>query len=130
MLLGLIGVHLQWEKNQQYFLIGIVIFIFIGFSARDISQFSNYTQEKEALYSPFSHFLVFKNYIKDGHHHIYMRQIEIGLYPNNIIWVDDNILNKDWENKELMEMAYYNSKVLKIIPKISTETAFGFYYFF
>ena len=55
-----------------------------------------------------------------------MRQIEIGLYPNNIIWVDDNILNKDWENKKLMEMAYYNSKVLKIIPKISTETALAF----
>ena len=55
-----------------------------------------------------------------------MRQIEIGLYPSNIIWVDDNILNSDWENKHLMEIAYYNSKILKIIPKISTETALGF----
>ena len=55
-----------------------------------------------------------------------MRQIEIGLYPNNIIWVDDNILNPDWENKTLMEIAYYNSKVLKIIPKITTETALAF----
>ena len=97
-----------------------------SFSSRDISKFSNYTKEKEALYPPFSHFLVFKNEISDGHHHIYMRQIEIGLYPNNIIWVDDNILNKDWENKKLMELAYYNSKVLKIIPKISTETALSF----
>jgi hypothetical protein len=97
-----------------------------SFSARDITKFSNYTAEKEALYPPFSHFLVFKNIIEKGHHHIYMRQIEIGLYPNNIIWVDDNILNKDWENKKLMEMAYYNSKVLKIIPKISTETALAF----
>lgn len=97
-----------------------------SFSSRDISKFSNYTNEKEALYPPFSHFLVFKNYIEDGHHHIYMRQIEIGLYPNNIIWVDDNILNENWENKGLMEKAYYNSKVLKIIPKISTETALAF----
>ena len=55
-----------------------------------------------------------------------MRQIEIGLYPNNIIWVDDNILNPDWENKNLMEVAYYNSKILKIIPKITTETALAF----
>ena len=55
-----------------------------------------------------------------------MRQIEIGLYINNIIWVDDNILNPDWENKGLMEIAYYNSKILKIIPKISTETALAF----
>ncbi len=55
-----------------------------------------------------------------------MRQIEIGLYLNNIIWVDDNILNANWENKKLMEIAYYNSKILKIIPKISTETALAF----
>ena len=64
-----------------------------------MSQFSSYSEEKEALYSPFSHFLVFKNEIRKNRHHIYMRQIEIGLYPNNIIWVDDNILNPDWENK-------------------------------
>ena len=101
-------------------------FYIYSFSARDISDFSNFEGEKEALYSPFSHFLVFKNEIRDKHHHIYMRQIEIGLYPNNIIWVDDNILNKDWENKRLMEMAYYNSRILKIIPKISTETALAF----
>ena len=43
-----------------------------------------------------------------------MRQIEIGLYVDNIIWVDDNIFNSDWANKELMEIAYYNSKILKI----------------
>jgi hypothetical protein len=100
-------------------------FHIFSFSSRDISKFSNF-DEKEALYSPFSHFLVFKNEIRDNHHHIYMRQIEIGLYPNNIIWVDDNILNRDWENKKLMEIAYYNSRVLKIIPKVSTQTALSF----
>ena len=128
---GVVVTWLNWSssamgKKPTVFSNRNCYFYIYSFSARDISQFSNYTQEKEALYSPFSHFLIFKNYIKDGHHHIYMRQIEIGLYPNNIIWVDDNILNKDWENKELMEMAYYNSKVLKIIPKISTETALAF----
>ena len=100
-------------------------FHIFSFSSRDISKFSNF-DEKEALYSPFSHFLVFKNEIRGNHHHIYMRQIEIGLYPNNIIWVDDNILNRDWENKKLMEIAYYNSRVLKIIPKVSTQTALSF----
>ena len=101
-------------------------FYIYSFSSREISQFSVYSDEKEALYPPFSHFLVFKNEIRNNRHHIYMRQIEIGLYPNNIIWVDDNILNSDWENKSLMEVAYYNSKILKIIPKISTETAMAF----
>ena len=46
-----------------------------------------------------------------------MRQIEIGLYINNIVWVDDNILNSNWENKHLMEMAYEKKKTLKIIPQ-------------
>ena len=45
---------------------------------------------------------------------------------SNIVWVDDNILNKDWENKALMEKAYAIKKDLKIIPKISTECALGF----
>ena len=101
-------------------------FYIYSLSSRDITDFSNFQTEKEALYPPFSHFLVFKNVISGGHHHIYMRQIEIGLYPNNIIWVDDNIFNSNWENKFLMELAYYNSKMLKIIPKISTETAISF----
>ena len=55
-----------------------------------------------------------------------MRQIEIGLYINNIVWVDDNILNSNWENKGLMEKAYSIKRDLKIIPKISTECALGF----
>ncbi len=128
---GVVVTWLNWSssamgKKPTVFSDRNCYFYIYSFSARDISKFSNYTKEKEALYSPFSHFLVFKNIISDGHHHIYMRQIEIGLYPNNILWVDDNILNKDWENKRLMEMAYYNSKVLKIIPKMSTETALAF----
>ena len=128
---GVVVTWLNWSssamgKEPTVFSSRNCYFHIYSFSSRDISKFSNYTKEKEALYPPFSHFLVFKNEISDGHHHIYMRQIEIGLYPNNIIWVDDNILNKDWENKRLMEMAYYNSKVLKIIPKISTETALAF----
>ena len=45
---------------------------------------------------------------------IYMRQIEIGLYINNIIWADDNILNSNWENKGLMEKAYSIKRDLKM----------------
>jgi hypothetical protein len=97
-----------------------------SFSSREISQFSIYSSEKEALYSPFSHFLVFKKEIKNGKTHIYMRQIEIGLYIHNIVWVDDNILNSNWENKGLMEKAYSIKRDLKIIPKISTECALSF----
>ena len=123
---------MQWssskigKKPADYFAQRNTWFYIYSFSSREISQFSVYSEEKEALYPPFSHFLVFKNEIRNKRHHIYMRQIEIGLYPNNIIWVDDNILNPDWENKYLMESAYYSSKILKIIPKISTDTALAF----
>ena len=97
-----------------------------SFSSREISQFSIYSTEKEALYSPFSHFLVFKKEYRNDKTMIYMRQIEIGLYINNIIWTDDNILNSNWENKDLMEKAYSIKRDLKIIPKISTECALSF----
>ena len=97
-----------------------------SFSSREISQFSIFDSEREALYSPFSHFLVFKKEYENNKYHIYMRQIEIGLYVNNMIWVDDNIFNQNWENKALMEKAYSIKKDLKIIPKISTECALGF----
>ena len=97
-----------------------------SFTSREISQFSVYSNEKEALYSPFSHFLVFKKEVEGEKTMIYMRQIEIGLYINNIVWVDDNILNSNWENKGLMEKAYSIKRDLKIIPKITTECALAF----
>ena len=97
-----------------------------SFSSREISQFSVYSTEKEALYSPFSHFLVFKKTVINNKTHVFMRQIEIGLYINNIVWVDDNILNANWENKGLMEKAYSIKRNIKIIPKISTECALAF----
>jgi hypothetical protein len=102
------------------------IFYIYSINAREISKFSYYSSEKEVLYSPFSHFLVFKKEYVNGKYRIYMRQIEIGLYVNNIVWVDDNILNANWENKTLMEMAYLKNKTLKIIPKITTDTAMAF----
>jgi len=129
---GTIVTWMQWSSSKigqepaEDFAKRNTWFYIYSFSSREISQFSIYSEEKEALYPPFSHFLVFKNEIREHKHHIYMRQIEIGLCPNNIIWVDDNILNSDWENKNLMEIAYYNSKHLKIIPKINTETALSF----
>ena len=97
---GVVITWLNWSsssmgKEPQVYSDRNCYFHIYSFSSRDIADFSNFTNEKEALYPPFSHFLVFKNEIIGSHHHIYMRQIEIGLYPNNIIWVDDNILNKD-----------------------------------
>ena len=83
---------------------------------RNISQFSTYYGEKEVLFTPFSRFLVIgqrkesfkKSFFGKRFHYtaIYMREIEVGL--NNckpVLWVDDNILNPNWENKLIMEQA-------------------------
>ena len=129
---GTVVTWLQWSSSKigtipaPYFEKRNTWFYIYSFNSREISQFSVYSEEKEALYSPFSHFLVFKKVYSNGKYKIYMRQIEIGLYIKNIVWVDDNILNSNWENKQLMEMAYYRDKTLKIIPKISTATALAF----
>ena len=114
-------------KNASPYFSGRNTWFYIySFNARDISNFSIYSTEKEGLYSPFSHFLVFKKEYSKDKYNIYMRQIEIGLYINNIVWVDDNIFNSKWEYKHLMEMACYKNKYLKIIPKNSTDTAMAF----
>jgi len=87
---GTVVTWMQWSSSKigkepaDYFAQRNTWFYIYSFSSREISQFSVYSEEKEALYPPFSHFLVFKNEIRNKRHHIYMRQIEIGLYPNNI----------------------------------------------
>ena len=94
---GKIVTWVQWssskigDKPAPFFQSKNTRFYIYSFSSRDISQFSIFSSEKEALYSPFSHFLVFKKVIEDDKYKIYMRQIEIGLYINNILWVVDNI---------------------------------------
>ena len=114
------------KEISPYFRNRNTLFYIYSFSARDISKFSAYSIEKETLYPPFSHFLTFKKEFKYQKTCIYMRQIEIGLYINNIIWIDDKIFNSNWENKNLMEMAYSIKSNLKIIPKISTDCALAF----
>ena len=129
---GTVVTWLQWSSSKigqnpaPSFSSRNTWFYIYSLSSREISQFSIYSTEKEALYPPFSHFLVFRKEYSGGKYKIYMRQIEIGLYLNNIVWVDDNIFNSNWENKVLMEKAYYINRALKIIPKVSTDVAMAF----
>lgn len=55
-----------------------------------------------------------------------MREIFIGQSNRNVLWVDDNIFDKQWENKLIMEKAIVNDPLLNIIPKVSTECALAF----
>jgi len=104
---------------------------------RDISRFSEISSEKEVLFTPFTRFLVLdkkENRFKkpDGTWNdfteIWMREVEVGLFDARpILWVDDNIFNKDWENKTLMEDA---QKIIdlnvRFICKPTTELAMAY----
>jgi len=105
-----------------------VLHIF-SLSGRCIQPFSNFPDEKEVLFAPWCTFLVTKKEQgEDGKTHIYVRQVELGITQNTIFWVDDKIMDANWENKILME--YLTSqglqRNLRIIPKISTNLALSF----
>lgn len=106
------------------------VFHIFSLSGRLIQQFSNFGHEKEVLFVPWSTFIVTKKEIKEDEDevHIYFRQVELGTTKNTILWVDDMILNPEWENKELMEKLTSQglSKALRIIPKVSTNSALAF----
>ena len=44
----------------------------------------------------------------------------MGQSNKNILWVDDKIFNKEWENKGIMERAALKDPLINIIPKVST----------
>jgi hypothetical protein len=56
-----------------------------------------------------------------------MREVELGLFDcKPILWVDDEIFNKEWENKDLMEDATKLSQNIRFICKPSTTLAIKF----
>jgi len=114
-------------KNPQPFLKKRNTWFYIySLNSKDISEFIPYSEAKTVLYNPLSFFLVFKKEYKEGKNIIYMRQIEIGLYINNIIWINKNILSDKYENKDLIEKACSNKLDFKIIPKTSIQLALDF----
>ena len=114
-------------KNPSPFLASRnTIFYIYSFNAKEIPQYNNFSSEKEVIYSPFSHFLIFKKEYKDGQNFIHMRQIEIGLHTNNIIYVDKLIFSSKYESQWLIKEACQTKLDLKIIPKISAECALAF----
>lgn len=69
---GTVITWLQWssskigKKPADYFKKRNTWFFIYSLTSREISQFSVYSNEKEALYSRFSHFLIFKNELKNN----------------------------------------------------------------
>ena len=117
------------SKNEhllQTFKIRNTRMIIYSLTGRDISNFSCYAGEREILFLPYAHFIVFEHKLEKGIHYIYMRQIDLGVSTKNVLWVDDEIFNPDWENKTIMELANQMDPKIKFIPKASTECAVSY----
>jgi len=113
------------------------VFIIYSLTGRRIQHLSNYVNEDEVLFLPHSHFLVVKkqdietinkeNKIETKYH-IYLRQVELGLSQMTILWVDDRILEPNWENRKHMEKAsaHHVVKNIRFVPKTNTDAAISF----
>ncbi|CAF3752856.1 unnamed protein product [Rotaria socialis] len=119
------------EKGSTWFTKRNTIMTIFSLTGRSIRYFSNCDKtEDEVLFLPHSSFLVchldFDENLKKNR--IFLRQIELGLCKNVVMWVDDNIFNPNWENKEHMEKASTQGTHVNVhfIPKSSTELALAF----
>ncbi|CAF4932201.1 unnamed protein product, partial [Rotaria socialis] len=119
------------EKGSTWFTKRNTIMTIFSLTGRSIRYFSNCDKtEDEVLFLPHSSFLVchldFDENLKKNR--IFLRQIELGLCKNVVMWVDDNIFNPNWENKEHMEKASTQGTRVNVhfIPKSSTELALAF----
>ncbi|CAF5034417.1 unnamed protein product [Rotaria sp. Silwood1] len=57
-----------------------------------------------------------------------MRQVELDLSKWSVLWVDNNIFDENWENKQHMETAAAKALNLNVhfIPKSTTNSALSF----
>ena len=97
---------------------------------RHIAQFSNYGKsEDEVLFTPFTRLLVL-NTTKDsdGNWVIRLREVELGLTKGlPLLWVDDRVLEEDFELKPMMEEAMQlTCRDIKYILKTSTDSAMAY----
>ena len=97
---------------------------------RHIAQFSNYGKsEDEVLFTPFTRMLVLKTAKdSDGNWVIRLREVELGLTKGlPLLWVDDRVLDADFEMKEMMEEAMQHThRDIKYILKDSTASAMAY----
>ena len=108
-------------------------FVVWSIKGRHIARFSNFgVAEDEVLFTPFTRLLVLKVERRDGvdgiEYTIHLREIELGLTKGlPLLWVDDKILDADFEMKGMMEQAMVRAgRDIKYILKPSTKLALAF----
>ncbi|CAF1208383.1 unnamed protein product [Adineta ricciae] len=116
-------------NNMIHFQNRNTVFKITSLTGRAIQYFSNCADEEdEVLFLPHSSFLVCSVVDSRPQRQIFLRQIELGLSKYVILWVDDNIFDEDWGNKQLMERATTQGTSVNVhfIPKSNTEAALSF----
>jgi len=103
-------------------------FIIQSINGRSIVPFSNFPEENEILFHPCSTFFVVKEETQGDKTLIYLRQTELGMSDNTILWVDDKIFNENWEYKPLFDRlcGQAHQYGFRVIPKSSTAQAQNF----
>ncbi len=103
-------------------------FIIQSITGKSIVRFSNFAGENEILFHPCSTFFVLKKEIQDDKTLIYLRQTELGMSDNTILWVDDQIFSENWEHKPFYDKlsGYAHQHGVRVIPKSSTAQAQSF----
>ncbi|CAF1409831.1 unnamed protein product [Adineta steineri] len=115
--------------NMTHFTGRNTVFKITSLTGRAIQYFSNCAEEEdEVLFLPHSSFLVCRVVEREPQRQIFLRQIELGLSKYVILWVDDNIFDENWGNKQLMEKATTlgTSVNVHFIPKSNTDSALSF----
>ncbi|CAF1360420.1 unnamed protein product, partial [Rotaria sordida] len=118
-------------KDMTHFKDRNTVFTISSLTGRSIQYFSNCADEEdEVLFLPHSSFIVCDVQYDQNfrQNRIFLRQIELGLCQNVILWVDDNIFDADWENKRHMEKASTLGTRVNVhfIPKSNTQSALAF----
>jgi len=98
-------------------------FIIYSITGREVHNISKFKKEKEVIFLPFSQFLVFKSEFYYGKPTFHLRQIELGIGKNNVLWVDENIFDTQFGYKQFMETTLSFNPLIRFILKTSGNAA-------
>jgi len=105
-------------------------FHILSLTGQPIKDFSNYPEEDKVLFLSHSTIFVFQHEMNSYaiQRIIYMRHVKSCLSRWSILWIDDQIFNPNWENKDHMESAAAQALNLNVhsISKSSIESAISF----
>ena len=118
------------NKPTKTFLERNTYFYIWSLTGREIQKFSNFPNENEILFPPYTTFLVVKKVTSFLSNKVsfYLREVELGYSDRPVLWVDDFIFQQSKDNEFFKEQASSRGfgNNIQLIPKMSTEQALNF----